>query len=475
MKKKRNSLKVGLKLNIFDRCLIFIVSFLIIVVLIVFHIFTYNAKESQRDLIRIVMEKMSTNQKIQFESYIDDKIELLEALATYPEIYNMQDAQQKELLGKKAEDLGFHHFFVVNTKGMGYYVDENVHRNHSDDPFYYDIMKNEVFVTEPFVMDGNVTIMTACVSIYDAQGEKVGVLCGAIKLDNIQELIQNNEMILQGDCFILNRVGNYITSRENGNIERYKSIYDTPDSELSMIKSAFRDEKDLEGTIRLNGVKYQSCITYLPDYNWVIVQCIPVTKITQRFEEMTALQMILIVLAAVLIFGIIRIVHRWKKSEQKIYTDSLTKGYNRAACLSMIDSLEKKKNSQIAVIYMDLNNFKIVNDTYGHEKGDELLCIFCNALEQILGKIGFVGRMGGDEFIAILLDITNSEVKELCQQVENILKEKSKNLSFSYEISSSYGFFIREKGDKTSLQEVMQKADERMYEYKLEHKKEKYR
>ena len=471
MKKKRNPLQVGLKLNIFDRCLIFIVPFLIIVVLIVSHVFTYNAKESQRDLISIVMEKMAANQKNQFESYIDDKIQILEALATFPDIYNMKEEEQSAFLSNRAEALGFHHLFIMNKNGIGYYIDENVHRNQNDDPFFFDVMQNDVFVTEPFFMNENVSIMTACVSIYDTSGEKVGVLCGAISLENIQELIQNNEMILHGESFILNRDGNFITFQEEG--KTYESIYDTPDSDLSLIKSAFRDEKDLTGVITLEGVKYQGHFTYLADYNWVIVQCIPLTEITQRFEYMTIFQGVLIFLAVALICCILRIVYCWKKSDKKIYTDSLTKGNNRAACVSMIDSLEKKQNSKIAVIYMDLNNFKPVNDTYGHEKGDELLCIFNNALEQIFGKVGFVGRMGGDEFLAILLDASEEEVMELCQQVESILREQSKTLDISYVISSSYGFYIREKGDKTSLMEVMQKADERMYEYKIEHKKEK--
>ena len=468
MKKKRNPLQVGLKLNIFDRCLIFIVSFLILVVLIVSHVFTYNAKENQLDLINMVMEKMAVNQKTQFENYIDDKIQILEALATYPDIYNMKEEEQNAFLGNRAEDLGFHHLFIMNTNGIGYYIDENVHRNQNNDPFFFDIMQNEVFVTEPFFMNENVSIMTACVSIYDTTGEKVGVLCGAISLENIQEMIQNHEMILHGESFILNRDGNFITFQEDG--KTYESIYDTPDSELSLIKSSFRDEKDLEGVITLAGVKYQGHFTYLPDYNWVIVQCIPLAEITGRFEYMTIFQGILIFLAIALICCILRIVYCWKKSDKRIYTDTLTKGNNRAACVSMMESLEKKQNSKIAVIYMDLNNFKMVNDTYGHEKGDELLCIFNNALEQIFGKIGFVGRMGGDEFLAILLDASEEEVEELCQQVEAILAERSQELNISYVISSSYGFYIREKGDKASLQEMMEKADERMYEYKIEHK-----
>lgn len=470
MKNRRNPLQVGLKLNILDRCLVLVVSLLILVVLIVFHTYTHNAKESQQDLIRMVMEKMSINQKTQFERYIDDKIQILEALVTYPEVYRMQDEEQKEFLGQKAKAMGFQHFFVVNADGIGYYIDEGIHRNQSKEPFFYSIMQNEVFVTEPFKMNTSTTIMTACVSIYDGQGEKVGVLCGAINLDNIQLLIQNNEMILNGDCFVLDRSGNFITPQKKLDTPAILSIYNTADSELSLIKSSFRDQKDLEGTIRMHGVEYQAYLTYLQDYNWVIVQCVPVSEITQRFENMTYLQMMLVVLASALIFCIIRIVYCWKKSDKKIYTDSLTKGNNRAACLSLLDSLEKKRNWDIAIIYMDLNRFKYVNDTFGHDKGDELIRIFARTLQKVFGEIGFAGRMGGDEFIAILREFSDAEILKLCQRVEEILAEESKGIEFSYTMSSSYGIAIRKKGQSQSLQEILQKADEKMYEYKIAHK-----
>ena len=165
-----------------------------------------------------------------------------------------------------------------------------------------------------------------------------------------------------------------------------------------------------------------------------------------------------------------RIIYQWNKSNTKIYTDTLTKCNSRAACFDLLDSLEDTKKWAITIVYMDLNRFKYVNDTFGHEKGDELLCIFSAALEETFGKIGFVGRMGGDEFVVILLDTDEAMLKEIWAQLEGILIEKSKLLDFDYEIKSAYGFATREKGSKESLEAIMQQADINMYEYKKQMK-----
>ena len=113
-----------------------------------------------------------------------------------------------------------------------------------------------------------------------------------------------------------------------------------------------------------------------------------------------------------------------------------------------------------------------MNDTYGHDKGDELLCIFSKAIEATFGRVGFVGRMGGDEFIAILLDATESQIQELWKALEALLKEKSGKLEFDYEITSSYGYATRAVYGEESLSLILQYADERMYEYKALHRKD---
>ena len=144
----------------------------------------------------------------------------------------------------------------------------------------------------------------------------------------------------------------------------------------------------------------------------------------------------------------------------------MTKGFNRAACFRVLEYLEKRKKYDITIVYMDLNKFKLVNDTYGHDKGDELLCIFSDALVQVFGEEGFVGRMGGDEFISVILNITESEIRELWMQLDKMLSEKSKTLDFPYQITSAYGCATRKKNETESLNLVMQKADQYMYENK---------
>ena len=121
---------------------------------------------------------------------------------------------------------------------------------------------------------------------------------------------------------------------------------------------------------------------------------------------------------------------------------------------------------RISIIYMDLNKFKYVNDTFGHDQGDRLLTIFGKTLRSVFGKVGFVGRMGGDEFVAVLSDTNDTEIEKMCKDVEEMLKEQSKTLDFPYVISSSYGYASRNVGQSETMSEIMQRADERMYKNK---------
>ena len=283
MKRKRRSLRLDFKLKKFDTFLIIGVSSLLVFVLMLFHLFTYSVKNSEHQLIRLVLERMSENQKTQFETYIDEKIQVMEALITFPEVYEMKDTNIKNFLGGKAKEFGFEYFFLMKANGVGYYFDENVYRNQAEEQFFKDIMGHDIYLTEPFYTDKGPAITTACVSIYDPFGDKVGVLCAAINLENIQTIIEESEMVLDGSCFILNQAGNYISSNTHKDVHSESSIFDTPNSELSLITRAFEEKTDIAGTITVGGVEYEAYLTYLSDFNWVIVQSIPTSEITARF------------------------------------------------------------------------------------------------------------------------------------------------------------------------------------------------
>lgn len=167
-----------------------------------------------------------------------------------------------------------------------------------------------------------------------------------------------------------------------------------------------------------------------------------------------------------MIFCIFRMVYSWKKSDQKIYRDKLTKCNSRAAFFDLLEHLEGNYKHRITIVYMDLNDFKWVNDTHGHDMGDELLKIFSEVLVKTLGREAFVGRVGGDEFVAVLLDVKDTELFELWKTVERALIEQSAKLPFEYRISASYGYASREKGAKDKINDITTRADQKMYEYK---------
>lgn len=470
MKNKKKHLQIQ-KLKKGDYFLLYSISLIIILVMGMLYVYTANAKQSRIELIQDVMVQTAENQRIQFEEYINEKVNILKVLVSYPDIYKMSPHAQEVFLENRSKELGFTHMFVVDANGLGYYFEEGVIRDQAKEDFFNDVMEHDIFITKPYYTGSGKAIMTACVSIYDENGEKKGVLCGAINLENVQRLITQNEMILDGKSYVLDEDGKYLTSQNLSDVVAKLSIYDSPNSDIALIKEAFAENADKRGSILLNGVEYESSVTYLEGYNWVILQIIPEDKITERFELLNWVQYVLSLAVFVLILCIVRIIYLWRQSDEKIYTDSLTKCNSRAACIDILDYMEAKRKEQITIVYMDLDQFKMVNDTLGHEKGDTLLKIFADVLMQTFGKIGFVGRMGGDEFIAVLQDISEEELQMVWKQVESLLITYSKTLDFEYQMSSSYGYATRLAGETTSLDKLLQIADEKMYEYKKEQKK----
>ena len=129
-----------------------------------------------------------------------------------------------------------------------------------------------------------------------------------------------------------------------------------------------------------------------------------------------------------------------------------------------------KKSNRIMIVYMDLNKFKLINDTYGHDMGDTVLCVFSKVLMEVFAKKGYVGRMGGDEFMIILLNNSEDELEDCCKTIVDKLKEESDKLALKYVISTSYGYATRGKGSDEPLSNIINMADEKMYQYKEEHR-----
>ena len=147
-------------------------------------------------------------------------------------------------------------------------------------------------------------------------------------------------------------------------------------------------------------------------------------------------------------------------------TDSLTHVYNREVTFSFINSLISE-NRPFSVCILDVDNFKYVNDGYGHQVGDRALYEISRRIEEILGDNGVVGRFGGDEFIIVLPDKQDyDEIWEIYHNLNSCTKKlKSKdlnNISMTVTMGSA-----RFPLDATNLDGLFELADKALYRGKM--------
>ncbi len=149
------------------------------------------------------------------------------------------------------------------------------------------------------------------------------------------------------------------------------------------------------------------------------------------------------------------------------FHDQLTDINNRLFFEQNIDQVTSKNEYPISIITADLNGLKLINDTMGHYKGDELLKATANVLKNAVRNTDLVFRIGGDEF-AIILPLTDEKNCEIMvNQIRSAIKEYNKdNKETQTQISISIGMATA-KNDEISLKEVFKRADDLMYGEKL--------
>ncbi|SIO01431.1 diguanylate cyclase (GGDEF) domain-containing protein [Fibrobacter sp. UWB11] len=156
------------------------------------------------------------------------------------------------------------------------------------------------------------------------------------------------------------------------------------------------------------------------------------------------------------------------------YRDSLTGIYNRTKCQQIFDILDSS-TADFAIVSIDMNGLKLVNDRYGHHEGDQLIKAFAMSFHDAFAEIGTSIRMGGDEFLAIIRVEHIDEVEVALAKMKVFQERNSKKLLTPLE--AAYGVAYRHEfsnstntnSENTELadsEKVYQLADERMYAMK---------
>ncbi len=162
-------------------------------------------------------------------------------------------------------------------------------------------------------------------------------------------------------------------------------------------------------------------------------------------------------------------IKRQQKIEYLAYHDSLTSLPNRAYLKDeflRLMNLAKRDNKKLAVLYLDLDNFKMINDTLGHENGDKLLITIAQRLKKVLRKSDFISRIGGDEFIILLYGIQDKKnIKDIINKLVQSLTEPIVIKQTPIYPTFSIGCAIY-PDDSENMEELLKYADIAMYHAK---------
>jgi len=166
-------------------------------------------------------------------------------------------------------------------------------------------------------------------------------------------------------------------------------------------------------------------------------------------------------------FGISKDITDRKKAEEKIeylsFHDGLTGLYNRAYFDEELNRLDTERQLPVSIVMGDVNGLKLINDVYGHSRGDVLLRKIADILKESFRKEDITSRWGGDEFISILPKTDLKDAISIIKRIKELCKEKS---TIEIPLSISFGTSTK-KSSLENIGDILKEAEDNMYKSKI--------
>lgn len=184
--------------------------------------------------------------------------------------------------------------------------------------------------------------------------------------------------------------------------------------------------------------------------------------INDNFKE---IYMFSLIFLFVIIILFINSYKKNKRLNQMAIKDQLTDSYNRHKLTELFKReivRNNRYNTPLTFVILDIDNFKEINDQYGHNMGDQILKDFCRLIKDNIRENDYLGRWGGEEFVIIAPNIRLKEGYELAEKIRKII---GKNVFIEGEgITASFG--VAEKRKEEGINELIKRADDALYKAK---------
>lgn len=454
----------------------------IIFILICSISFFFYIKEDIKDE---TVSKVVTNTEKQTESlkqYIDIQYRYLEGIGNHISNQDLFSEDNIQLIQSIKEYTKLENIGIINREGESHY-DNGAVKNVAHREYFQEALKGNRVLSDPLesAIAGKTRVILA-VPIYNQQKEIIGVLGGSYDIGNLNKIVFRGIYDGKGAAFIVSKNGQLITydnAVKNKEFLSSESIYSyfaeynvLSSNNLQTLRQKFINQKN--GCITLNNHHQKSYMAYYPlkINDWIMCYNIDKDIAQKSYTFIINAEYFLFTLIVLGLLVLLYTIYKINGKHQKnlleyAQKDALTGIKNKETLKREITNyLEKDKEQHLgALLMIDVDNFKMVNDYNGHVIGDEVLKAFGKILKESFSIDDIVGRAGGDEFIVFVKEIENeTEVvtmaQEICQKIRNIYIE-----GFNGNISCSIGIaFYPQHG--ITFQELYMLADQALYQTK---------
>ncbi len=290
----------------------------------------------------------------------------------------------------------------------------------------------------------------------------------------------NGNQAVSGYSFMMTKKGIVTMHMDEKEITKDYSQSDSPLNKLykkvmknkdSYFITKINGEDYMVFPIELNNGWYYITVTSFDDLNRIFLNFIIVIIIGTAFVLIFATVYCIIINKANKEAG--KLTERLAQALEDAKVDQLTKLYNRVAYDLRLDALKigmgTESDIPFAILLMDINNLKYVNDNLGHQKGDVYILNCCEAMKAVFGKD--IYRLGGDEFAVILTAEQYDQREQLYEKMLQYGQEALNHPIQEDNVNIAIGMGVHKKGVCESIATIVNMADSSMYKNKEELKR----
>lgn len=398
----------------------------------------------------------------------------------------MLDTEQKriEYLKKAANEFSFAYMGYSGEEGELHTTEPFLTEDVSKEDYFAAALKGESVVSgfKRVVFEKGIAsgILLSVPLTMEDTGER-GVLVAMLEVAQLSSVLEMENFDGEGYSYVFDSSGTIITRTKSLDFNNMFMAWQSFELDNGYSYQKFRDDV-LNGVTGYSvftnaGTKQYACYMPLTFNDWTVVTIVSEKALAAHINTLIK-EMLIAGGVVVLVFGItllaaLRSHSISEKNKRRLASamleaqhDALTNLLNKKAMADLVAQVLKNQfRNRAYFLFIDVDNFKLVNDTFGHPMGDALLRHMGNSLNAIAAEHGIAGRVGGDEFLLVLSTTGDKSAEQYAGEVCTIFDSQTELDLHGLQISCSVGISVY-PSDGGDYQTLVHKADKALYDAK---------